>query len=862
MNTKQLKCLLVLLLNTASIYSQDVSKNKERVIVEIEDTGDMSSSIEMQVRPFMFDRFIYPRVQFKALKQQLNNGIAKWELFYPAPQVIGLNMLSTSRGYYIEPGDSIRIKRVANEVTISGRGAEKFLLLKELESLDRRLEKSEEYQSLSDPKRSPASSLDDYLSWNEFLNKKTVLTLDLIESKKNELSKVIYERIKGSILTEIEKIRLHKFHSIRRSSIVGPKNQYGLSNEDLCRIYDSTMDNTSSKWLRYERSFLFDPDYVWDMLHDEDYREKGKFFNTSEDSAILGKDPADPFISIYNKVKLKYKGIIKEALMAYTFYFAKGILHEAGFTPKVEAALADYYSQPGYAEAKKIVKDYEIAQRVKWNTRYTQEFVLTDIYGNDFSSKQLKGKIAVFDFWFTGCTGCVRMASVLKNVEEFFKGDTNIVFVSVSTDKNRAQWIKSIAQKKYTTGAGVQLNTGEKGQDHDIVKKFYIDAYPSLEVVDHDGLFIKYDKKKIDPRLDNGRKMISFLQMQLAEMKDGPYVFHQNGGIYSYAVYGSRFLRKQLHNDTASVLRVYTDEDKTFNVPLKAALQVEPAEFKRPDKLLVLSDIEGNFDALRKLLMSNKIIDKDYNWVFGEGHLVFGGDMFDRGNQVTECLWLIYSLEQKAKAAGGYVHFILGNHEIMNMQGEYAYVVDKYKTNATLIGMNLKDLYNTQSELGRWLRTKNVIEKIGDLLFVHGGISRKVNQVINNVTEINTLARPYYSEFNLLNANEKVNTIMHYSTSPFWYRTYYENKNEVGFVIDSTLEKFNVKHIITGHTIVADTISVHYNEKVINTDTKHSEGKSEALLVEGMRFYRVNSKGERILLFKDYEKTPDALSTD
>ncbi len=47
---------------------------------------------------------------------------------------------------------------------------------------------------------------------------------------------------------------------------------------------------------------------------------------------------------------------------------------------------------------------------------------------------------------------------------------------------------------------------------------------------------------------------------------------------------------------------------------------------------------------------------------------------------MTECLWLIYSLEEKAKAAGGYVHFILGNHEIMNMQGDFRYVQDKYRS--------------------------------------------------------------------------------------------------------------------------------------------------------------------------------------
>ncbi|OYW19706.1 MAG: hypothetical protein B7Z54_03155, partial [Sphingobacteriales bacterium 12-47-4] len=70
----------------------------------------------------------------------------------------------------------------------------------------------------------------------------------------------------------------------------------------------------------------------------------------------------------------------------------------------------------------------------------------------------------------------------------------------------------------------------------------------------------------------------------------------------------------------------------------------------------------------------------------------------------------------------------------------------------------------------------------------------------------------------------------------------------------NVLNWYNVSRIITGHTIVADTISVHYGGKVINTDTKHAEGKSEALLLEGDHYYRVNQEGKRVLLFVDDKK--------
>jgi hypothetical protein len=47
---------------------------------------------------------------------------------------------------------------------------------------------------------------------------------------------------------------------------------------------------------------------------------------------------------------------------------------------------------------------------------------------------------------------------------------------------------------------------------------------------------------------------------------------------------------------------------------------------------------------------------------------------------------------------------------------------------------------------------------------------------------------------------------------------------------------------------VRDTISVWYDGKVLNTDVHHSEGKSEALLIEDNKYYRVNSEGKKVPL--------------
>ena len=38
--------------------------------------------------------------------------------------------------------------------------------------------------------------------------------------------------------------------------------------------------------------------------------------------------------------------------------------------------------------------------------------------------------------------------------------------------------------------------------------------------------------------------------------------------------------------------------------------------------MLVISDIEGNFEAFRKLLQGNGVIDENFNWTYGKDHLV------------------------------------------------------------------------------------------------------------------------------------------------------------------------------------------------------------------------------------------------
>ena len=334
-----------------------------------------------------------------------------------------------------------------------------------------------------------------------------------------------------------------------------------------------------------------------------------------------------------------------------------------------------------------------------------------------------------------------------------------------------------------------------------------------------------------------------------APVIDGPYVLYRGDSIFVNYIQGDS-VNGTVERDSMKLagkgnitLHINTDiPGKTFDVKLKSSLTNEKAEYKKVSRMLILSDIEGNFGAFRKLLQGNHVIDDNFNWTFGKSDLVLIGDFVDRGNMVTEVLWLIYSLEEKAKAAGGHVHYILGNHEIMNMSNDLRYVQDRYLRHAALMNKSYMQLFGPDAEIGRWLATKNVAERIGDMLFMHGGMSQYMNMMNIPLKELNDLVRPFYTDTSYQYTDKRLE-ILYSDVGPFWYRGYYTGQKATMAQIDSTRDIYRVRYLTTGHTIVSHEIRSFYDGKLFDTDVHHAGGDSEALLYEDGKFWRVNGVG-------------------
>lgn len=339
------------------------------------------------------------------------------------------------------------------------------------------------------------------------------------------------------------------------------------------------------------------------------------------------------------------------------------------------------------------------------------------------------------------------------------------------------------------------------------------------------------------------------------ETIDGPYVFYRND---DSAVVKLMQQQEDLIRPLSSVIAVSALPDSSFIVPVPNhpewafPVQVHPSflsapvTYPMPEKLLVLSDIEGEFEAGRKLLLAAGVIDKQYNWTFGKGQVVIAGDLFDRGRDVLPWLWLLYSLEAKAAAAGGWVHVILGNHDIMQLNGDYRYTNARYFKHAWIAGRDIRHLFGADTELGRWLRSKNIIEKGGDYLFMHAGLSPDVLQKQLSLQAINDICRPYYSV-----PRKEMPDSLHLffdARSPFWYRGYFTKPQAPEALVDSTLEQYGCRTIVVGHTITDTTIVSYYNGKVIGVDVNQHEGHHAALLIEGNSRYVIDDKGKKTVL--------------
>jgi hypothetical protein len=284
-----------------------------------------------------------------------------------------------------------------------------------------------------------------------------------------------------------------------------------------------------------------------------------------------------------------------------------------------------------------------------------------------------------------------------------------------------------------------------------------------------------------------------------------------------------------------------------FGVKLRGDENTAADEIKVSSRtpLFIIADTHGEFAIAVQLLQRQHIIDDKLRWTFGKGHLAILGDVFDRGSHQTELLWLFYKLEEEAARAGGGVHLAIGNHEAMVLQGDERYLNPKYQRVAAVLEQpSYAALWDERSLLGRWLRTKAAVFRLGDYLCLHGGISRQLVDRGLTLAQINQTVRESLSSRSSEQSaalGEQARFVMG-SSGPLWYRGYFAEHAREGVAasadIDVIREKFKVRSILVGHTQVP-TITPLYDGRVVAVQVyPHRDKETNAPVMEGLSIQR------------------------
>jgi len=285
-----------------------------------------------------------------------------------------------------------------------------------------------------------------------------------------------------------------------------------------------------------------------------------------------------------------------------------------------------------------------------------------------------------------------------------------------------------------------------------------------------------------------------------------------------------------------------------------------PCIWSGVERIVAVGDLHGDYDNFVTILKQPKVglLDENLHWIGGKTHLVQIGDILDRGDKAKEIFDLLMRLENEAAAAGGMVHVLLGNHEETTLTGialsypEYVYVdqffaflpeafkkdkekeyiaqqspgeqarinaqgldfhkdngwrsfwekiLEKSKRERGLDEAGQAYTGNFNETYGRWLLKQNVVIKINDVIFVHGGINLQYSTW--NLKRINDTFRLELGVFALGPSNPQLfgrtfrPLLVYNSQSPLWLRE--DEQNTTQEQMDRILANLKASRMVIGH---------------------------------------------------------------
>ncbi|KAH7102743.1 Metallo-dependent phosphatase [Auriculariales sp. MPI-PUGE-AT-0066] len=288
-------------------------------------------------------------------------------------------------------------------------------------------------------------------------------------------------------------------------------------------------------------------------------------------------------------------------------------------------------------------------------------------------------------------------------------------------------------------------------------------------------------------------------------------------------------------------------------------------------RVVALGDLHGDYNNTLEALRLGKVIDSRGNWAGGSTTLVQVGDIFDRANDTIQIFELLDKLRLQAPLAGGKVLTHIGNHEMMNLLGDWRYVDEaeietfggvekRYEAIAHgQIGQTLRKNYRITTRLplhpaaGKLendfdpasTSTSNLSHAA--LSFVHGGLAFGLPgltpypsylnnlgaSLVKKLTERTELPQPYPPSTERPTLPETVTQeeiTFNGAEGPYWARDWAltDDSDELCQQAVEVLNSIGCERMLMGHTPLDYIMFTRCNAKIVIVDTGISRGMMDA----------------------------------
>lgn len=269
-------------------------------------------------------------------------------------------------------------------------------------------------------------------------------------------------------------------------------------------------------------------------------------------------------------------------------------------------------------------------------------------------------------------------------------------------------------------------------------------------------------------------------------------------------------------------------------------------------KVIAIGDLHGDWKATLLSLKKGKIIDDKLNWIAGKTHVVQLGDILDRKirnyegqndeNSEFKIMNLFIRLQKQAYKSGGAFHCIIGNHELMNIMGQFDYVSKLgFKNFKGPIGRKI--FFKPGGKICKLLaKSWNPVIRIGKFLFMHGGMSLKISKKYN-IKSINNLMRMFLKGKKNIIRTSHFKELFINSNSILWNRQF---SNQPYYkIVDKVLKNKNASFMVLGHTPQQQGINLKCN-KVWCVDTGMSEAFGKRINNDRIQILEIIRNGKTV----------------